>query len=143
MIVWHVSNEYNGESCYCPLCLEAFQEWLRRRYDNDLDALNGAWCATFWSHRYSDWSEIQPVDSSIHGLMLDWKRFLTEQTIDFFQTEIGPPRCARATNTTSSFSSASTGNRWFADSFSGEAVADTLEEEPYSTRILIPLSFER
>jgi len=90
LLVWHVSNEYNGGDCLCPLCLGGFRGWLRSRYHNDLDALNRAWWTGFWSHTFTAWDQIVPVDRSIHGLMLDWKRFLTHQTIDFFKTESAP-----------------------------------------------------
>ena len=92
LLVWHVSNEYNGGECYCDHCLAAFRVWLRHRYDNDLKKLNHAWWATFWSHAYSDWDEIRPGDPSIHGLTLDWRRFVSDQTIDFFKTESAPLR---------------------------------------------------
>jgi len=91
LILWHVSNEYNGGSCYCDLCLAAFREWLRLKYGS-LDALNHAWWTAFWSHTYTDWDEILPVDPSIHGLMLDWRRFTTAQTLDFFRNETAPLR---------------------------------------------------
>lgn len=93
LLVWHISNEYGGE-CHCELCQEAFREWLKKKYDNDLDKLNHAWWTTFWSHTYTDWSQVEsPSDigeRSIHGLNLDWKRFVTYQTIDFYKNEISP-----------------------------------------------------
>ncbi len=92
LLVWHVSNEYNGDPCYCELCLAAFRQWLRKKYDDDLDQLNHEWWTAFWSHTFTDWSQITPVDPSIHGMMLDWKRFRTDQTIDFFKTESAPLR---------------------------------------------------
>ena len=92
LLVWHVSNEYNGGPCYCDLCLDAFRQWLREKYDDDLELLNRKWWTRFWSHTYTDWDQIEPIDPSIHGLMLDWKRFLTDQTIDFFETESAPLR---------------------------------------------------
>jgi beta-galactosidase len=90
LIMWHVSNEYNGNDCHCNLCYDAFQEWLKKRYNNDIDQLNAAYWTSFWSHTFPDWNYIEPTDSSIHGLMLDWKRFKTAQTIDFFNTESTP-----------------------------------------------------
>ena len=90
LLVWHVSNEYGGE-CHCPLCYEAFRQWLQGKYGT-LAAINGAWWTAFWGHRYDGWSQIHPCDQSIHGLQLDWRRFVTRQTIDFFKNEIGPLR---------------------------------------------------
>ena len=86
LIVWHVSNEYNGEPCHCDLCYEAFRVWLKQKYIS-LENLNHAWWAQFWSHTFTDWSQIRPLDESIHGLMLDWKRFNSDQTINFFKAE--------------------------------------------------------
>jgi beta-galactosidase len=87
LAIWHVSNEYNGGDCHCPLCHQAFREWLKKRYDNNLDALNHAWWTRFWSHTFTDWQQIRPLDSSIHGLIIDWQRFQNDQTIDFFRHE--------------------------------------------------------
>ncbi len=47
LLVWHVSNEYNGGECHCELCYQAFWKWLRARYNEDLEALNQAWWSTF------------------------------------------------------------------------------------------------
>jgi beta-galactosidase len=93
LLVWHLSNEYGGE-CHCDLCQEAFRAWLRERYEDDLDQLNHAWWTAFWSHTYSDWSQVEspsPIgETSVHGHTLDWKRFVTHQTIDFFRDEAAP-----------------------------------------------------
>ncbi|MFA7235415.1 MAG: beta-galactosidase [Phycisphaeraceae bacterium] len=93
LLVWHISNEYNGD-CHCPLCQDAFRQWLRGRYGDDLDRLNRAWWTTFWSHTYTDWSQVEspsPIgESAVHGHNLDWKRFVTHQTADFMRHEIAP-----------------------------------------------------
>jgi len=91
LAMWHVSNEYNAGRCHCPDCLSAFRDWLKARYGT-IDALNKAWWTTFWSHRYADWDEIEPVDPSVQGLMLDWARFTSDQTLDFFIAESEPLR---------------------------------------------------
>lgn len=93
LLVWHVSNEYGGD-CHCPLCQDAFRAWLRQRYGGDLGRLNEAWWTRFWSHSFTAWEQIEspgPIgEGSIHGLNLDWKRFVTAQTADFFRAEIEP-----------------------------------------------------
>ena len=95
LIMWHISNEYGGD-CHCDLCQDAFRKWLQARYDNSLDKLNHAWWTGFWSHRFSSWSQIESPaphgENQVHGLNLDWRRFVTDQTIDFYQSEIVPLR---------------------------------------------------
>jgi beta-galactosidase len=92
LLVWHASNEYNGGDCFCDLCMSAFHDWLRERYDNDIDKLNHAYWSAFWSHTYPDFEDVMPVDRGVHGLMLDWERFKTAQTIDFYEAETAPLR---------------------------------------------------
>jgi len=92
LLAWHASNEYNGGDCMCEHCLAAFREWLKVRYDNDIDKLNHAYWSAFWSHTFPDWEYVVPTDHGIHGLMLDWERFKTIQTIDFFNAETAPLR---------------------------------------------------
>lgn len=88
--MWHVSNEYGGD-CHCDLCKGAFRKWLQAKYKT-LDALNLAYWSRFWSHTFGDWNEVDWLDGSVHGLNIDWKRFVTHQTVDFFRHESAPLR---------------------------------------------------
>jgi beta-galactosidase len=92
ILAWHLSNEYGGE-CHCELCQEAFRTWLKNKYGT-LEKLNETWWTTFWSHTYTDWSQIESPspqgESSVHALNLDWKRFVTDATVDFCKHEIKP-----------------------------------------------------
>jgi beta-galactosidase len=90
LLLWHVSNEYNANGCHCELCFAAFHDWLRVRYNNDIDKLNHAYWSSFWSHTYPDFDYVMPVDGGVHGLVLDWYRFKSDQVIDFFKAEAAP-----------------------------------------------------
>lgn len=98
VILWHISNEYGGE-CHCPLCQEAFRAWLKERYGT-IEEVNQRWCTTFWSHRYLDFSQIESPsprgETALQGLSLDWKRFVTDRTLDFMKHEIQALREAEA-----------------------------------------------
>lgn len=95
VIAWHISNEYGGNgsdaSCHCPHCQEEFRKWLKEKYKT-LDAVNAAWWTTFWSHTYTDWSQIKSSsargENLVHGQNLDWKRFVSHQLLDFCKAEI-------------------------------------------------------
>lgn len=85
VFLWHISNEYGGE-CHCHLCQAAFRKWLKKKYGS-IETLNRKWCTAFWSHIYQSFDQVESPSSMgeelIHGLHLDWKRFVTEQTTDF------------------------------------------------------------
>ncbi|MEE8831822.1 beta-galactosidase [Leuconostoc gelidum] len=94
LILWHISNELGGE-CHCELCQEAFRKWMKNKYKT-IDNLNKLYWSSFWSHQYNSWEEIHSPsilgDTTSLSLNLDWKRFVTDQTIDFFENEIKPLR---------------------------------------------------
>lgn len=90
VVLWHISNEYGGE-CHCELCQAAFREWLKKKYGT-LENLNHTYWSSFWSHSYSSWDQITSSIEGIgetahHNLILDWKRFTTDQAVDFMQAE--------------------------------------------------------
>ncbi len=89
VVMWHLSNEYGGE-CHCELCQQAFRDWLKDKYGT-IEAVNKAWNAKFWSHDYPDFAHIESPaphgEHSVHGLKLDWKRFVSHQTINFMKWE--------------------------------------------------------
>ncbi|MDZ7836398.1 MAG: beta-galactosidase [Alkalibacterium sp.] len=95
LLMWHISNEFGGD-CHCDLCQANFRKYLKNKYDNDLDRLNASWWGPFWSHTITDWEQIEspsPIgENAVHGMNLDWRRFVTHQTIDFYKNEIRPLR---------------------------------------------------
>ena len=95
VIAWHISNEYSGQ-CRCNLCVNAFRDFLRKKFHGDIRELNKAYWTTFWSHTYDNFDQIEPpgalTETGIHGLNLDWNRFVTAQTISFIENEVAPIR---------------------------------------------------
>lgn len=95
LAMWHISNEYGGD-CHCPLCQEAFRNWLRVKYDDNITKLNKQWWTGFWSRGYSSFDDIESAaphgENAVHGLKLDWQRFVTYQTTDFMENEIAAVR---------------------------------------------------
>lgn len=68
---------------------------MKEKYKT-LDNLNRCYWNEFWSHLYTSWDQIHSPssigDSNVLGLNLDWHRFVTDRTIDFFENEIAPLR---------------------------------------------------
>ena len=95
VIAWHISNEYSGQ-CHCPLCADAFRDYLRKKFHGDIRELNRAYWTTFWSHTYDSFDQIEIpgelTETGIHGLNLDWNRFVTRQTVSFIENEVAPLR---------------------------------------------------
>ena len=89
VILWHLSNEMSG-SCWCDLCQAQWRGWLKEKYGT-LDNLNAAWWTTFWSHRYTDWSQVEAPgglgETSTNGMFIDWRRFSTWQCKTFMLAE--------------------------------------------------------
>ncbi|WP_213454420.1 beta-galactosidase [Rhizomonospora bruguierae] len=96
VVAWHVGNEYGG-ACYCDQCAAGFRSWLRDRYAT-LDRLNAAWYTTFWSHRFTDWADIEPPSAltehwrgpdhtAFPGITLDYLRFMSDAMLANFRDE--------------------------------------------------------
>lgn len=89
VLLWHISNEYYGEPCYCPLCKAKFREYLKKKYGT-VERLNHEYWTAFWSHTYSSFEEVEP--NGIAGVQLDWRRFTSENYRDFMREEIAAVR---------------------------------------------------
>jgi beta-galactosidase len=90
VIGWQIDNELSGH-CHCAICQEGFQIWLQRKYGS-LGALNAAWGTAFWSHVYTDWSQIPvPLETGgapNPGLDLDYRRFISDAYVDLQQEQV-------------------------------------------------------
>jgi beta-galactosidase len=88
VIGWQLDNEYN-RVCYCDRCRSLFQRYLAERFGS-LDALNHYWSTAYWSQTYSAWEQI-PIPIGLHnpGLMMEFKRFVTQSYRRFQQLQLG------------------------------------------------------
>ena len=100
--MWHVNNEYgcHVHECYCPVCTQAFQEWLCERYKS-VDVLNDVWGTTFWSLGISDWADVQLPNRTTSyrnpAQVLDYRRFMNQSLLNLFKAEIDAIRSTSAT----------------------------------------------
>ena len=87
IIGWQLDNEYN-RVCYCDRCRYLFQQYLADKFGS-LEALNDHWTTRYWSQTYSAWEQI-PIPIGYHnpGLMLEFKRFVTESYLKFQQLQL-------------------------------------------------------
>jgi len=99
VIGWQIDNEFGqGDRCCCPVCITAFQRWVEAKYGT-LEAVNAAWGTMFWSHTYTDWSQIPaPLKSAASpnpGLALDYYRFSSDSYVAYqhLQAEIIRQNC--------------------------------------------------
>ncbi|MFO7680422.1 MAG: beta-galactosidase [Chloroflexota bacterium] len=90
VIGWQIDNEF-GDRCYCSICQQAFQIWLQKKYGT-LAELNQKWGTIFWSHVYTEWSQIPvPLDtiaSHNPGLNLDYYRFMSDSYRAYQKSQI-------------------------------------------------------
>ncbi len=92
VIGWQIDNEIHchvRESFSNNDQIE-FRKFLETKYKN-IDSLNNRWGNKFWSQWYTEWMQISmPINtSSFHNpsLMLDYKRFLSESGIKYFNIQ--------------------------------------------------------
>jgi len=91
VIGWQIDNEF-GDRCYSAGTRLAFQQWLQKRYAS-LEQLNECWGTRFWSHVYTDWTQIPLPVKYLHGLPnpslhLDYDRFMSDVYVEFQQLQI-------------------------------------------------------
>lgn len=97
IVAWQIDNEIGHEGsdvCYCKNCQKKFQDFLKNKFDGDIDRLNHIYGTTFWSQEYNDFEEIpmpmETITTHNPALRLDWERFRSKSIVDFidFQAEL-------------------------------------------------------
>jgi beta-galactosidase len=97
VIGWQIDNEF-GDRCFCSICRTEFHKWLQKRYAT-LENLNEKWGTIFWSHVYTEWSQIPlpltTARSHNPGLGLNYRRFMSDTYRDYqkFQIDIIRRHC--------------------------------------------------
>ena len=88
---WQLDNEPAVQFDYNPAAEQAFREFLRNKYGNDISALNDAWGTAFWSEVYTDFNQITlPKTAQMfmnHHQILDYRRFAASQTNGFMDEQ--------------------------------------------------------
>ena len=90
--MWHVGNEFGNENhrSYDDETGLAWQAWLAARY-GDVAAMNGAWGSSFWGHRYTDFSQVEPPRHARTGhnpgMLLDFERFSSDALLGHYLAE--------------------------------------------------------
>jgi len=89
VVGWQIDNEYGyANMSYDDHTRQLFQGWLKNRYKT-LDSLNAHWTTTYWSQTYDNWDEIPiPIGEHNPGLLLEWKRFVTDTWNDYQKNQI-------------------------------------------------------
>ncbi|MFN8590184.1 MAG: beta-galactosidase [Thermomicrobiales bacterium] len=89
VVGWQTDNELGDHETtrsWGDISRTGFQAWLRARY-GDLDALNQAWGAIFWSQSYGAWEEIglpQNLPASPNpSHLLDFYRYRSDVIVSF------------------------------------------------------------
>jgi beta-galactosidase len=87
VIGWQIDNEYR-EVSFDSDTHRQFQDWLQARYGT-LDNLNRRWATSYWSQTYSSWDQIPiETDHGNPGLLLSWKRFVTDTWRSYQRNQI-------------------------------------------------------
>lgn len=101
VIGWQTDNEFNTHfsETHSESAQAGFRRWVEARY-GDIASLNSAWGTVFWNRQYATFDEIEtPIEnrpaSADPSHMLDYRRFLAEETREFQLEQV---RILRETN---------------------------------------------
>ena len=87
VVGWQIDNEYTEDS-FDDASKRLFHDWLQARYGT-LEKLNAHWVTAYWSQTYSSWNQIpMSTGHGNPGLMLDYKRFVTDTWRGFQRNQI-------------------------------------------------------
>ncbi len=87
VVGWQIDNEYTDDS-FDDDAVRLFHQWLQAKYGS-IEALNKRWMTAYWSQTYDSWDQIpMGTGRGNPGLLLDYKRFVTDQWRAFQRNQI-------------------------------------------------------
>lgn len=96
IVAWQIDNEIGHEGsdvCFCENCRKRFQEFLKEKFEDNIDKLNETYGTTFWSQEYNSFEEIptpmETITTHNPSLRLDWERFRSRLIVDFIDFQAG------------------------------------------------------
>jgi beta-galactosidase len=91
VVGWQIDNEY-GEVSYDDFTRGRWHDWLKARYGS-LEEMNRRWTTEYWSQTYTGWSQVPfGLPGNNPGLMLDFKRFITDAYRDYQHVQVAALR---------------------------------------------------
>ncbi|MHB9132922.1 MAG: beta-galactosidase [Armatimonadota bacterium] len=88
VLAWQLDNEFGHPFCFCPRCLQAFQQWCRARFGT-IERFNDALCTHFLGQTFQDFSQIAfPITYSHPGMWLMYHRFFSDATIECYRKQV-------------------------------------------------------
>jgi beta-galactosidase len=87
VIGWQIDNEI-GPPSFDQESRNQFHQWLQH-WHGDIAALNEHWTTAYWSQTYDDFAAV-PMHSRNEnpGLLLDWKRFVTDTWASYLDNQL-------------------------------------------------------
>lgn len=89
---YQIDNELEANHCCCPVCQEAFRDWVRNKY-HSIDKVNEVWGNAVWSGEYTDFSQIMPPFGEHQTWLnpsytLDFNRYASQSTVDYVRFQL-------------------------------------------------------
>ncbi|HEV7299990.1 MAG TPA: beta-galactosidase [Tepidisphaeraceae bacterium] len=95
LIAWQTDNELRGHQklSLSEPAIAGWHEWLRARYDGDIEALNASWGTEVWSQRYGAFEQVPapwplPTYSHSMSLLTNYRRYMNDSVVAFQREQI-------------------------------------------------------
>jgi len=88
VIGWQLDNETKHYGSYSKYAQGAFVEYLKERFQGDVEALNNAYGLHYWSNSIYDWADFPPLQRCINGgLSGAYEHFLRHGASEFLHRQ--------------------------------------------------------